>query len=163
IDALGVKYESLQTHENEIRASYAAQRGVTTQQAGDQLEIMEQGQEIETNKQYLNTLLQRQRELEAISGERTNELSIENPGRLTSVPVAPARIRNIIVAFLLSLVAGIGLAFLLDFLDDTVKSIDDVDRYLHLPALALIPAGRNETPRLKGTTAAAGAATPSTA
>ncbi|HSV32920.1 MAG TPA: polysaccharide biosynthesis tyrosine autokinase, partial [Pyrinomonadaceae bacterium] len=152
IDGLRVKYQSLETHENEIRAAYAAQRGVTTQQAGDQLEIMEQGQEIETNKQYLNTLLQRQRELEAISGERTNELSIENPGRLPRVPVAPARVRNIVIAFLLSLVAGIGLAFLLDFLDDTVKSIDDVDRYLHLPALALIPAGRNEAPRLKGTT-----------
>ena len=154
VDGLRVRYESLQTHENEIRASFAAQRGVTTQQAGDQLEIMQQGQEIETNKQYLNTLLQRQRELEAISGERTNELSIENPGRLPRVPVAPARVRNIVIAFLLSLVAGIGLAFLLDFLDDTVKSIDDVDRYLHLPALALIPAGRNEAPRLKGVTPA---------
>jgi capsular exopolysaccharide synthesis family protein len=43
----------------------------------------------------------------------------------------------------LSLVAGIGLAFLLDFLDDTVKSVEDVDRYLQLPALALIPAGRD--------------------
>src|SRR6266705_1490886 len=154
VDGLRVRYESLQTHENDIRASFAAQRGVTTQQAGDQLEIMEQGQEIETNKQYLNTLLQRQRELEAISGERTNELSVENPGRLPRVPVAPARVRNIVIAFLLSLVAGIGLAFLLDFLDDTVKSIDDVDRYLHLPALALIPAGRNEAPRLKGVTPA---------
>ena len=46
------------------------------------------------------------------------------------------------IAFVLSLVAGIGLAFLLDFLDDTVKSLDDIDRYIHLPALAMIPAGR---------------------
>jgi capsular exopolysaccharide synthesis family protein len=51
--------------------------------------------------------------------------------------------RNIIVAFMLSLGVGIGLAFLLDFLDDTLKSVDDVDRYLHLPALALIPANRD--------------------
>ena len=51
----------------------------------------------------------------------------------------PQRLRNILIAFLLSLGAGIGLAFLLDFLDDTVKTVDDVDRYLHLPALALIP------------------------
>jgi len=36
---------------------------------------------------------------------------------------------------------GIGLALLLDFLDDTVKSVEDVDRYIHLPALALIPSG----------------------
>jgi capsular exopolysaccharide synthesis family protein len=47
-------------------------------------------------------------------------------------------------------VAGIGLAFLLDFLDDTVKSLDDIDRYVHLPALALIPASRGTGGRLKG-------------
>jgi len=41
------------------------------------------------------------------------------------------------------------LAFLLDFLDDTLKSVDDVDRYIHLPALALIPAARSEK-RLRG-------------
>ena len=45
---------------------------------------------------------------------------------------------------------GIGLAFLLDFLDDTVKSVEDVDRYIHLPALALIPAGGDAAPRLPG-------------
>jgi len=50
----------------------------------------------------------------------------------------------------LSLVAGIGLAFLLDFLDDTLKSVDDVDRYLHLPALALIPSMTSEKPKLRG-------------
>jgi capsular exopolysaccharide synthesis family protein len=51
---------------------------------------------------------------------------------------------------LLSLAAGIGLAFLLDFLDDTVKSIEDVDRYLHIPALALIPASKGDRARLIG-------------
>src|SRR3954470_22184151 len=56
----------------------------------------------------------------------------------------------IMIAFVLSLVAGIGLAFLLDFLDDTVKSVDDIDRYIHLPALALIPASNGPRGRLKG-------------
>jgi len=63
--------------------------------------------------------------------------------------VGPARTRNVMIAFVLSLVAGIGLAFLLHFLDDTVKSIDDIDRYIHLPALGLIPSGRSAG-RLKG-------------
>jgi capsular exopolysaccharide synthesis family protein len=53
-----------------------------------------------------------------------------------------------LIAFVLSLFAGIGLAFLLDFLDDTVKSLEDVDRYLHIPALALIPANRTDRSRL---------------
>jgi len=65
--------------------------------------------------------------------------------------IGPARTRNIMIALLLSLGVGIGLAFLLDYLDDTLKSIEDVDRYIHLPSLALIPSNRAEgRPRLKG-------------
>jgi capsular exopolysaccharide synthesis family protein len=40
---------------------------------------------------------------------------------------------------LVSLAAGIGLAFLLDYLDDSVKTSDDIGRHLGLPTLALIP------------------------
>lgn len=163
IASLKLDYQAKLGQENDIRAAYAAQRGTTTQQAGDQLAMLEMSQELETNRQYLNTLLQRLRELEAVSGDRSNELSIENSGRLPRSPVGPPRMRNIMVAFLLSLMAGIGLAFLLDFLDDTVKTVDDVDRYLHLPALALIPASRNDTPRLKGIVPSPGGAAPPTA
>ena len=100
-----------------------------------------------TDEQYLNTLLQKQRELNAMSGDGGTNVSIATYSRLPNQPVGPARLRTIVVAFLLSLMAGVGLAFLLDFLDDTVKSIDDIDRYIHLPALALIPAA-NEKARL---------------
>jgi len=62
---------------------------------------------------------------------------------------------------MLSLFAGVGLAFLLDFLDDTVKSIEDVDRYLHLPALALIPASRNDKGKLMGLGVSGGSGAPS--
>jgi Mrp family chromosome partitioning ATPase len=62
--------------------------------------------------------------------------------------------RTIVIALMLSLVAGIGLAFLLDFLDDTIKSVDDISRYINLPSLALIPAVRSDKPRLRGGQAA---------
>jgi len=58
--------------------------------------------------------------------------------------------RTIVIALILSLVAGIGLAFLLDFLDDTIKSVDYISRYINLPSLALIPAARSDKPRLRG-------------
>src|SRR5690606_25586396 len=57
----------------------------------------------------------------------------------SNAPVGPRRSRNILVAFLMSLAGGIGLAFLLDYLDDSVKSSEDVGRHLGLPTLALIP------------------------
>ena len=144
------KYEAAVQRENLLRKSYEEQKGTTTQQTRDQIDLVAMQQTLETNKQYLNTLLQRQREVD-ISGNGGNEVSIATFSRLPKSPVGPPRLRNIIIAFLLSLAGGIGLAFLLDFLDDTVKSVDDVDRYIHLPALAMIPASR-ENRRLPGLT-----------
>lgn len=148
IIGLQKNYEAAQAHENSVRERYLEQRGTTNQQTRDQIEMTEFAQRLETNKQYLNTLLQKQRELQIAQGDRGNEVSVENYSRVPRSPVGPPRIRNVMIAFVLSLVAGIGLAFLLDFLDDTVKSLDDVDRYVHLPALALIPSGGHGGARL---------------
>jgi capsular exopolysaccharide synthesis family protein len=137
------RYEAAVSRENLLQRSYEQQKGTTTQQTRDQIDLLAMTQELESNRQRLNTLVQRQREFQLASGDRSNEVSIATYSRLPKDPIGPQRFRNIFVAFLLSLVAGVGLAFLLDFLDDTVKSVDDVDRYLHLPALALIPAGRD--------------------
>ncbi len=149
VASLKAQYEAEQEHENSIRQMYMQQRGVTDQQTRDQIEMAAFTQRLETNKQYLATLLQKQREVQIAQGDKGSEVRIENYSRLPRAPVGPPRLRNVMLALVLSLVAGIGLAFLLDFLDDTVKSLDDVDRYIHLPALAMIPAGRGGV-RLKG-------------
>ena len=146
---LKATYEAEQAHENSIRQMYMQQRGTTDQQTRDQIEMAAFTQRLETNKQYLATLLQKQREVQIAQGDKGSEVRIENYSRLPRSPVGPPRLRNVMIALVLSLVAGIGLAFLLDFLDDTVKSLDDVDRYIHLPALAMIPASRGSV-RLKG-------------
>jgi polysaccharide biosynthesis transport protein len=145
VTSLQRKYEAAVSRENLLRRSYDEQKGTTTQQTRDQIDLLALTQQLETDRQYLNTLMQRQRELEVTSGDRSNDVSIATLSRLPKEPIGPPRLRNIIIAFLLSLAAGIGLAFLLDFLDDTVKSVEDVDRYLHMPALALIPAGKDRT------------------
>jgi len=150
IAAMKSRFEAARAKENSLRAAYNQQRGTTTQQTRDKIDMTAISQDIETNKQYLNTLLQRKKELDVTKADRPKEVSIETPSRFPHSPIGPARLRNIVIAFFLSLAAGIGLAFLLDFLDDSVKTVDDVDRYIHLPALALIPDSGTEKPRLKG-------------
>jgi capsular exopolysaccharide synthesis family protein len=150
IDSLKSRLESARAHEQSIRTMYLSQRETTSSQTRAQIEMAAYTQKLETDKQYLNTLQQRLREIQVTTGDRGNEVSIENPSRLPKTPIGPARLRNVGIALLLSLVAGVGLAFLLDFLDDTVKSLDDIDRYVHLPALALIPASKSTPGRLKG-------------
>lgn len=54
-------------------------------------------------------------------------------------PIRPRKVMNVAIAVVLGGMAAVGLAFLLEYLDTTVKSPDDVSRHLGLPVLGLIP------------------------
>ena len=96
--------------------------------------------EIKSNHDLLDTYTQRQKEQElALSSGRPNNISVQNHAVTPGAPIGPQRGRNILVALFLSFGAGIGLAFLLDYLDDSVRTSDDISRHLGLPTLALIP------------------------
>lgn len=152
VAAMKSRYEAAVARENSLRQSYNSQKAEFSGQNQAQLQLSVLNQKIETNKQYLATLLQKQQEIENTKTDtmKANNVSVVQYSKLPAGPIGPARVRNIIIAFLLSLGAGIGLAFLLDYLDDTLKTVEDVDRHIHLPALALIPTNRPERPRLKG-------------
>ncbi|WP_342436975.1 Wzz/FepE/Etk N-terminal domain-containing protein [Paenibacillus sp. FSL L8-0436] len=53
-------------------------------------------------------------------------------------PVEPNVIMNIAIAFIFALMIGLGIAFLLEYLDDTLKTEDDIEKYLGLPTIAMI-------------------------
>jgi polysaccharide biosynthesis transport protein len=152
LGAMKKRYEAAEAQYRDLVRQYSSAHGKTTTQTKAEIDLAAMTQQLTTDEQYLNTLLQKQRELNALSGDSGTNVSIASYSRLPHEPIGPARLRTIVVAFLLSLMAGMGLAFLLDFLDDSVKSIDDIDRYIHLPALALIPAARNERGRLPAQT-----------
>lgn len=146
VSAMKSRFEAAKARERMLNDSYMRQRSVTSQQNQDMIALGAIRQELETNKQILNTLLQRQRELQITSNDKPNNVTVATQARVPALPIGPQRTRNIFLALILSLAAGVGLAFLLDYLDDTLKSVNDIDRYIHLPALAVIPALiRNES------------------
>ena len=129
-----------QQREERARIAYAqaADQANSEGQAETRLTTLKRA--IETNRNLLDTYTQRQKEQElAISGGKPSNIKISNYASVPSSPVGPQRMRNIIVALLVSLAFGIGLAFLMDYLDDSVRTSDDVSRHLGLPTLALIP------------------------
>lgn len=56
----------------------------------------------------------------------------------TIVPVWPNPVMNVAISFILSIMLGVGVVFLLEHLDDSIKNEDDVERYIQLPTLAVI-------------------------
>jgi capsular polysaccharide biosynthesis protein len=70
-----------------------------------------------------------------------DNVSILNEAKLkdSPVPVKPNPKLNIAISIVVALMIGIGLAFLLEYLDDTVKTEQDVREILDLPTIAVIP------------------------
>lgn len=64
--------------------------------------------------------------------------------RLPTAPAGTPLLRNIIVASIFGLLAAVGLAFLLEYLDITVKTAADAERRLELPVLGIIPYVRQD-------------------
>lgn len=105
-----------------------------------EIKLISLKRELDQNRSLLDTYVQRQKEQElALQTERPENIKIQNKAVTPISPIGPFRTRNILVAMLISLAAGIGLAFLLDYLDDSVRTSDDISRHLGLPTLALIP------------------------
>ena len=150
IAGMKASLESAIEQEQKLNADYHGERGRANAQSVAETGLSDLDQAIETDRQNLNLYTQRLNELRVTNPDRTdgNVTQVEE-ARLPRAAIGPPRLRNIIIALLLSLGVGVGLAFLLDYLDDTLKSVEDVDRHLHLPTLALIPAPR-ESRRLLG-------------
>ena len=58
---------------------------------------------------------------------------------LRAAQIKPNKQMNMAIAFLLGLMGSVGLVFLLEFLDNTIKTPEDVARHLELPVMGIIP------------------------
>lgn len=54
-------------------------------------------------------------------------------------PIKPNKLLNILIAFVAGLMASLGLVFLLEYLDNTVKTSSDIEKLLGIPVLGIIP------------------------
>src|SRR5882762_6037503 len=137
---LDTKYRQSLSREQALRTSFNQQKGetVTQNEAAINYRILQQ--EIETNKGLLDNLLQRSKENDVVLAGRPNNISIVDYAIVPDFPVGPARMRSVMLAFVLALALGVGLALFLEYLDDSIHSTDDVEKFLRLPALAVIPA-----------------------
>src|SRR5712692_2033850 len=136
---LETKYRQSLAREESLRKSFNQQKSetVTQNEAAINYRILEQ--EIQTNKGLLENLLSRSKENDVVLAGRPNNISIVDYAIVPDSPVGPARMRSVMLAFVLALALGVGLALFLEYLDDSVHSTDDVEKFLRLPALAVIP------------------------
>jgi capsular exopolysaccharide synthesis family protein len=155
---LNTRYQQTLEREQSLRKAFEQQRAETLSQSEAAINYRIIQQEIETNKTLLNGLLQGAKENDVVLAGKPNNISIVDYALTPDSPVGPNRARTVIAAFFLAIGLGLGLALFFEYLDDTVHSTEEVERVLHLPALAVIPsvgsgARRRVLPGISGSTA----------
>jgi capsular exopolysaccharide synthesis family protein len=96
--------------------------------------------EAQSNRQIYESLLQRAKETGISSELKTSNIRIVDPATLPRGPVWPDKLRTMQTGALGGLVLGLALAFLFEYLDNRMKSPEELTEHLGLPFLGLVPA-----------------------
>jgi polysaccharide biosynthesis transport protein len=96
--------------------------------------------EAEAKKTLYEGLLTKLNEAGISVGLRSSNIRIVDPAMIPTAPSRPAKSRNVALAFLVGLIGGIGLALLREYMDNTIKTPDDIETLARLPSLAVVPA-----------------------
>lgn len=107
-----------------------------------QYKILER--EVASNKSIYDKLLDRSKEIDANVGSEISNIQIVDYAKMPLAPYKPNVKLNLLLAIVVGLMGGVGLAFLLEYLDNTVKRIDEISDRFRIPVLGVIPMAASE-------------------
>lgn len=145
LEVLESDYREARQRETLLADALNEAKGEVNQMAEKMVEYNILKREAEANKALYEGLMTKMKET-AISGAlRSSNIRVVDPAMVPTTPARPAKTKNILLSFLVGLVGGIGLALLREYMDNTVKTPDDIETLARLPSLAVVPqfAGSN--------------------
>jgi capsular exopolysaccharide synthesis family protein len=132
LDLATNRLKSVEVMKDETRED-AIKRGLDAQ------DYVDAKREFETDQELLQTMKIKQMG-ETIAGKIPSEsVEVHDIPVIAESPVSPNVTLNLVLGAVVGLIFGVGIAFFLEYLDTSVKSLEDVERYLQVPVLAVIP------------------------
>ncbi|TCM07508.1 polysaccharide biosynthesis tyrosine autokinase [Sphingomonas sp. PP-CC-3G-468] len=125
--------------EAELRGQVSALRSNVLDLRGRGIGYTILQREVETNRTLYDALLQRFKEVGVAGGLGESQAGVVDAAIQPSSPFRPSPIRNLAVGMIAGLVVGLGIAFAIEFIDDTIKTPEDVAAKLNLPLLGVVP------------------------
>jgi polysaccharide biosynthesis transport protein len=95
--------------------------------------------EVDSNRGLYDGLLQRYKEVDIAGGVGANNVFVVEKAALPGSPSSPQLARALMISLALGAVAGLGAAYLLEQLDNTVRTSEDLERVTGLTTLGIIP------------------------
>jgi len=144
------EYHGSRQRELLLKNALDEQKAETNQMAEKLVQYNILKREADTNKQLYDGMLQKLKEAGITAGLRSSNIRVVDPALIPGGPSRPNKTRNIMLSILVGLIGGIGLALLREYLDNTVKTPDDIETLARLPSLAVVPALSNSNGKRTG-------------
>ncbi|HKR13077.1 MAG TPA: polysaccharide biosynthesis tyrosine autokinase [Pyrinomonadaceae bacterium] len=139
LNSLQTRYRQAIAREESLRGAYNEQDKATIAQNQAAINYRILQQEIETNKGILQSLLQHSKENDITQAGLTNSIHVIDYATVPDQPVGPRRLLNVGLAFLLSMGFATAWPLIRERFDNTLRSTSDVEKKLHVPAIAIVP------------------------
>jgi capsular exopolysaccharide synthesis family protein len=133
------EYQSAAAAERSLAGRVNQLKSVVLTERGNSIQYNILQREADTNRALYDALLQRYKEIGVAGGIGSNTVSVVDRAEAPGGPFKPNLMLNLLIGLALGLIGGVGAALALEFLNDTIKTPDDVRDKLHLPSLGVIP------------------------
>ncbi|MFP4029870.1 MAG: polysaccharide biosynthesis tyrosine autokinase [Candidatus Brocadiia bacterium] len=139
LKALQVRMRMLREEENQLEQRYLAQKQEAVERAKQSVKYSRLKSRVDRNRQLFNVLVQRLREVDLTSNYPSAHVEVMEAASIPPIPAGPRKMRLILLYCFLGLALGGGLAFFADYLDDAIKTPEDVKRYGGTNVLGFVP------------------------
>jgi exopolysaccharide transport family protein len=141
VDHLKGQYLAALQRESMLRESFEKQKQEANKLNESAIEYTILKRDVDSNRTLYEGLLEKLKEAGVTAGLRSNNFRIIDAARVPTAPSEPNVPRNLSFALVLGLISGVGLAFALENMDNTVRTPEQAQAISGLPSLGMIPLG----------------------
>jgi len=138
-ESVKADYEAANRTEKLLHDSFTDQKGQMAALQDNLTDFQILKRDAQTNEQLYLALLSRVKDASIAGTMVPANVAVIDPAQLPTQPFLPNTRRNLTMGAILGLTVGVGLAFLLETLNNSIQSIDDLERTCNLPSLGMLP------------------------
>ena len=146
LQSVEAEYRLALAEEKSIRQAMEEKKREALALNAKQIEYNSLKRDMETSRSLYESLLKRAKEAGLTEGLKATNIVVVDPARIPDHPVKPKKARNILLAIIVGLTLGVGLAFFFEYLDNTINTPDELERYFKVPFLGVVSKFKADAP-----------------
>jgi capsular exopolysaccharide synthesis family protein len=140
VQAVRTDYEAALAQENSLTAALNQQKAEALAMNRKAIEYTVLEREVESGRQIYQSLMQRAKETSVAGELKSSNIRIVDRAEVPRYPASPRVLLSLVLALFGGLFLACGATFFFEYLDSRIKTPEEIETHLGLPAIGLIPA-----------------------